>query len=189
MAHQVPCRRRVGPRCAYVAIEDFPSAISIKQRLLDLQIAQRDRAGEIGTRAEISGLHVQNHDFTAARDDLNAAIALARKAEPASLIEADLLGRLASVQQAEGFVSAAKQSWGQAATIYAAALAKAERAENNAPAMMGLLNQFSTTYQQMGQYREAIPIAKRLANMRQQRLGDEHPLTIMAEGNLGACTA
>ena len=51
---------------------------------------------------------------------------------------------------------------------------------------MGLLNQLSTTYQQMGQYRDAIPIAKRLANMRQQRLGDEHPLTIMAEGNLGA---
>ncbi len=171
---------------ACVAIEDFPSAIAVKQRLLDMQISQRDRAGEISTRAEISGLQVQNHDFTAARDDLNAAIALARKAEPASLTEADLLGRLASVQQAEGFVSAAKQSWGHAAAIYSAALAKADRAENNTAAVMGLLNQLNTTYQQMGQYREAIPIAQRLANMRQQRLGDEHPLTILAEGNLGA---
>ena len=171
---------------AYVALEDFSSAIAIKQRLLDLQIAQRDRAGEISTRAEISSLHVQNHEFAAARDDLTAAIAVARKAEPQSLVEADLLGRLASVQQAEGFSSDAKQSWGQAAAIYTGALAKAERAENNASTMMGLLSQLGAAYQQMGQYRDAIPIARRLLSMRQERFGGEHPLTIMAGANLGA---
>ncbi len=170
---------------AYVAIEDVSSAIAIKQRMLEMQIAHRDRAGEISARAELGALQVQSHDFAAARDNLTAAIALSRKAESASLAEAELLGRLANVQQAEGFASAAKQSWGQAAAIYAAALAKAERAENNAPAVMVLLNQLGTTYQQMGQYREAIPIAKRLVKMRQERLGDEHPLTILAEGNLG----
>jgi CHAT domain-containing protein/tetratricopeptide (TPR) repeat protein len=171
---------------AYIALEDFPAAIAIKQRLLEMQIAQRDRAGEIGTRAEISGLRVQNHEFAAARGDLTAAITLARKSESGSLVEAELLGRLASVQQAEGFLSDAKQSWGDAAAIYAAALAKAGRAENYNPAVMSLLSQLGTTYQQMGQYREAIPVAQRLVKLRQERLGDEHPLTILAEGNLGA---
>ncbi len=171
---------------AYVAIEDFSSAIAMIQRLLDLQIAQRDHSGEISTRAEIAGLHVQNHEFAAARGDLAAAIAVARKAEPQSLIEADLFGRLASVQQAEGFSSDAKQSWRQAASIYAAALTKADRGENNASAVMSLLAQLGTTYQQMGQYRDAIPIARRLLSMRQERLGGEHPLTTMAGANLGA---
>jgi tetratricopeptide (TPR) repeat protein len=64
---------------AYVALEDFSSAIAIRQRLLDLQIAQRDHSGEISTRAEIAGLHVQNHEFVAARGDLTAAIAVAQK--------------------------------------------------------------------------------------------------------------
>src|SRR5207302_5176619 len=45
---------------AYAALEDFPAAIEIKRRLLVMQIAQKDSAAEVKTRADIGSLHVQN---------------------------------------------------------------------------------------------------------------------------------
>lgn len=171
---------------AYVALENFPAAIEIEQRLLAVQVSQKDVPGEVKTRSEIGGLRAQNRDFVAARDDLTAAIALEHKSSPGSLTEADLLGRLAGIMQSQGFAVEAKQRWREAAAIYADALAKAERAENGTSALMGLLAQLQTIYQQMGQFRDAIRAGKRLVALRQERLGKDHPLTEAAAADLGA---
>jgi CHAT domain-containing protein/tetratricopeptide (TPR) repeat protein len=171
---------------AYAAIEEFPAAIEIKRRLLALQIAQKDSAAEVKTRSDIGSLHVQNRDFAAARDDFTTAAALEHKRSVGSLTEAELLGRLAGVLQSQGFLVGAKQRWREASAIYADALSKAERAENGVPAVMSLLGQLEMVYQQMGQFRDAIRVGKRLLALRMERLGKDHPQTEAASADLGA---
>ena len=51
---------------------------------------------------------------------------------------------------------------------------------------MSLLGQLETVYQQMGQFRDAIRVGKRLLALRQERLGKDHPLTEAASADLGA---
>ncbi|HEV2971141.1 MAG TPA: CHAT domain-containing tetratricopeptide repeat protein [Pirellulales bacterium] len=171
---------------AYVALEDFSAAIEIKRKLLDVQIARKDRAAEVTTRSEIGSLRLQDREFAAARDEFTAALAIEHKLAVGSLTEADLESRLAGVLQAQGFVSDAKQHWGVAAALYADALAKAERDENGINAVMSLLGQLETVYQQMGQFGEAIGFGRRLLELRQERLGRDHPLTQAASADLGA---
>ncbi len=170
---------------AYVAIENYAAAIEVKRRLLALQIAQKD-GGEVKTRAEIGSFRFQNRDFAASRDDFLAAIAIEHKRSTGSLVEADLLGRLAAVLQAQGFAVEARERWKAAAAIYADALSKAERAENGTTAVMSLLSQLETVDQQMGQYADAIRVERRLLALRQERLGKDHPLTESAAADLGS---
>jgi CHAT domain-containing protein/tetratricopeptide (TPR) repeat protein len=170
---------------AYVALENYPAAIEIKERLLALQVAQKDTA-EVKTRAEIGSVRFQNRDFAGARDDFSAALAIEHKRSAGSLVEADLLGRLAGVLQAQGFAVEARERWRAAAAIYADTLGKAERAENGTTALMSLLGQLETVYQQMGQFADAIRVGRRLLALRQDRLGKDHPLTESAAADLGA---
>jgi len=81
----------------------------------------------VKSRSEIGNLHAQNREFATARDDFTTAITLEHKRAAGSLTEAELLGRLAGVLQSQGFVVEAKQRWREAAALYAAALAQAER--------------------------------------------------------------
>ena len=171
---------------ADVAVENFAAAIKVDRRLLAAQSAARDRAAALRTAIEIAALEAQNGDYAGARSGLEELLGQVHKASPGALDEADLLGRLATVLEAQGLATQAKQRWREAAAIAAAALAQADRESALAPEVMNLLTQLQITYQHAGQFRHAIDAARRLLTLREQRLGKLHPLTVAVRSDLGA---
>ncbi len=171
---------------AYESLENYPAAIRINQQLLELQTAQRDLANARATEAQLGTLLAANRQFAEAQEILSAALTEVQKSVPDSMAEAEMHNRLAGVLQSEGHQAEAKKHWQAAAAIYAKAVAKAERSENNAPAVMTLLSQLEAVDQQMGQFQDAIAAGKRLLELREKRLGSDHPLVWAARSDLGA---
>jgi len=171
---------------AYESLENLPAAIRVNRQLLELQTAQKDFAAYRATQAQIGKLLAANRQFAEAQATLSEALSEAEKSVPGSMAEAELRSRLAEVLQAQGHLPEAKRHWQAAAAIYTKALAKAERADNNAAAVMTLLAQLESVAQQMGQLQDAIAAGKRLLELREKRLGGDHPLVWAARSDLGA---
>ncbi len=171
---------------ANVAIENFAAAIEAEQLLLANQTAAQDRAAALNTRAAIAILQAQNHEYATAQASLIALLADVRKKSSNSPEEADLLGRLGGVFEAEGLATEAKRQWRLAAGIYAGLLVKADREQSPAPVVMNLLAQLQMAQQQSGDYRAAIDTDRRLLKLREDRLGKNHPLAVAVRSDLGA---
>jgi CHAT domain-containing protein/tetratricopeptide (TPR) repeat protein len=168
------------------SIEDYPAAIAVQRKLLDRQIARQNRTRELQTRAEISRLDVENRDFAAARDELTLAVAQARKAPGGLILAGDLLVQLAQVWHDQGFIIEAKQRWSEAAAIYEAELAKVDRAGKYDDEQPLLLVRLRVVYEQMGQFRDAIRVGRRLLDLLKDKRGQDSHATVMARAALGA---
>ncbi|HEY2880817.1 MAG TPA: tetratricopeptide repeat protein, partial [Pirellulales bacterium] len=171
---------------AYVATGQNDQAIAIYRRLLQTQKNRQLVEPAIKTSKALGSLCAEEGKFDEATQVFQDAIAAQHKLAPNTAVEAELLARLAMVLNAQGLQTEAQKQFDSAAAIYLKVLAQLETATDSVAGMMTVLNQLQLIQQQAGHYPEAIAACRKLLELRQKMLGDEHPLTVAAKSDLGA---
>jgi len=175
----------------YVAVDNRPEAIQVLTRLLSHQTTRRDpafqeAAAALKTRLLLGSLCAESGQLDQALHVFQDALAAQPQLATGAVAEADVLSRMAAVYKAQGLETEARDHWDQAAAIYAKAIEQAEKLPDSQVPVMGLLNQLQIVQQQARHYPEAIQSGRRLLELREKTLGQEHPLTFAAKSDLGA---
>ena len=112
-------------------------------------------------------------------------------AQPAVLAksghDAKVHSLVAAVYDAQGLQLKARGEWEMAAAIYARQLKPIERSLDHRAEAMDLLDSLQRTLRQAERFSDALAYGKELLTRRSTSLGDDHPLTINAKSDLGAC--
>jgi CHAT domain-containing protein/tetratricopeptide (TPR) repeat protein len=183
-ARLAECTSAMAAGCALA--DDKPQAIAAYRRLLQLQADKHNTVGAVETRMLLGSLLAQSDQFDDALREYQAALNDQRHLSESSAAEARILSLTAAVYSAQGVSAEARRNWEAAATIYTKVLSRLEQSPDSPMEVGTVLNQLQIVSGQAGHYQDAIDAARRLVEIRQKTLGEEHPSTIAAKSDLGA---
>jgi CHAT domain-containing protein/tetratricopeptide (TPR) repeat protein len=183
-ARLAECTSALAAGC--VAVDDKPQAIAAYRRLCGLQADKHDVNGTIETRMLLGSLLAQSNQFDDAIREYQAALSDQRQLNEDSPTEARILSLTAAVYSAQGVSAEARRAWEAAAVIYTKAINRLAQSSDSPMEMAAVLNQLQIVSGQAGHYQDAVDSARRLLEIRQKTLGEEHPSTIAVKSDLGA---